>query len=242
MAGHSKWANIKHKKAAADAKRGKVFTKIIREITVAAKMGGSDLSSNSRLRLACEKALSSNMPKDNIDRAIKKGSGANDSSSFENITYEGYGLDGVAVMINCLTDNKIRTVADIRHIFSKNGGNLGTSGSVSHLFEHCGLMLIDKTTSEDDLIELTLNFDILNIIKVDNNNLELTCKPDTSFYDVKKSLKDASVDILFSDIIYRPLSTVDLKKDSEEKLIVMLEAFENHDDVQDVTSNANLSE
>tara|TARA_B100001287_G_scaffold194290_1_gene164334 strand:- start:151 stop:879 length:729 start_codon:yes stop_codon:yes gene_type:complete len=242
MAGHSKWANIKHKKAAADAKRGKVFTKIIREITVAAKMGGGDLSSNSRLRLACEKALSSNMPKDNIDRAIKKGSGANDSSTFENIIYEGYGLDGVAVMINCLTDNKIRTVADIRHIFSKNGGNLGTSGSVSHLFEHCGLMLIDKTTSEDDLIELTLNFDILNIIKVDNNNLELTCRPDTSFYDVKKSLKDAAVEILFSDIIYRPILTVDLKKDSEEKLIAMLDAFENHDDVQDVTSNANLSE
>ena len=242
MAGHSKWANIKHKKAAADAKKGKVFTKIIREITVAAKMGGSDLSSNSRLRLACEKALSNNMPKDNIDRAIKKGSGSNDSSSFENITYEGYGLDGVAVMINCLTDNKIRTVADIRHIFSKNGGNLGTSGSVSHLFEHCGFMLIDQKTSEDDLIELTLNFDIINIIKDDNNNLELTCKPDTSFYDVKKSLKDASVEILFSDIIYKPLSTVKLKKDSEEKLISMLDAFENHDDVQDVTSNANLSE
>ena len=166
MAGHSKWANIKHKKAAADAKKGKVFTKIIREITVAAKMGGSDLSSNSRLRLACEKALSNNMPKDNIDRAIKKGSGANDSSSFENITYEGYGIDGVAVMINCLTDNKIRTVADIRHIFSKNGGNLGTSGSVSHLFEHCGFMLIDQKTSEDDLIELTLNFDIINILQL----------------------------------------------------------------------------
>ena len=241
MAGHSKWANIKHKKAAADAKKGKVFTKIIREITVASKMGGGDLSSNSRLRLACEKALSNNMPKDNIDRAIKKGSGANDSSSFENITYEGYGLDGVAVMVNCLTDNKIRTVSDIRHIFSKNGGNLGTSGSVSHLFEQCGLLLIDKTTSEDDLIELTLNFDILNIIKVDNDNLELTCRPDTSFYDVKNSLKKAAVKILFSDIIYKPLLTVDLKTDSEEKLLVMLDAFENHDDVQDVTSNANLS-
>ena len=242
MAGHSKWANIKHRKGRQDAIKGKLFTRLIREITVAARLGGADINSNPRLRSAVEAANGANMPKEKIDRAIKKGSGANDSSSFENITYEGYGIDGVAVMINCLTDNKIRTVADIRHIFSKNGGNLGTSGSVSHLFEHCGFMLIDQTTSEDDLIELTLNFDIINIIKDDNNNLELTCKPDTSFYDVKKSLKDASVEILYSDIIYKPLSTVELKKDSEEKLIAMLDAFENHDDVQDVTSNANLSE
>ena len=156
MAGHSKWANIKHKKAATDAKRGKIFTRLIREITVSSKLGGVDASTNPRLRLAVDKAMDNNMPKDTIERAIKRGSGGADDASYEEIRYEGYGINGAAVIVDCLTDNRTRTVADVRHAFSKNGGNLGTDGSVAFLFRHCGQIVFAPGADENRLIELAL--------------------------------------------------------------------------------------
>ena len=156
MAGHSKWANIKHKKAATDAKRGKIFTRLIKEITVAAKLGGGDVSTNPRLRLAIDKAYEQNMPKDNVERAIKRGSGDLEGVNYEEVRYEGYGIDGAAVMVDCLTDNRVRTVADVRHAFTKFGGNLGTDGSVAFLFKHCGQLLLAPGTNEDKLMEAAL--------------------------------------------------------------------------------------
>src|SRR5437870_352549 len=157
MAGHSKWANIKHKKAATDAKRGKIFTRLIREITVSAKLGGSDISTNPRLRLAVDKAMDNNMPKDTVERAIKRGAGELEGVSYEEIRYEGYGINGAAVIVDCLTDNRTRTVADIRHAFSKNGGNLGTAGSVAFLFKHCGQLVFAPGIDESRLMEAALD-------------------------------------------------------------------------------------
>src|SRR6478752_3555620 len=168
MAGHSKWANIKHKKAAADAKRGKVFTRLIREITVAARLGGGDASANPRLRLAMDKAMDQNMPKDTIERAIKRGSGGLEGVSYEEIRYEGYGINGAAVIVDCMTDNRTRTVADVRHAFSKYGGNLGTDGSVAFLFRHCGQLLFAPGTSEDKLMEAALDVGAEDIVNHDD--------------------------------------------------------------------------
>ena len=237
MAGHSKWANIKHKKAAADAKKGKVFTKIIREITVAAKMGGSDLSSNSRLRLACEKALSNNMPKDNIDRAIKKGSGANDSSSFENITYEGYGIDGVAVMINCLTDNKIRTVADIRHIFSKNGGNLGTDGCVAYLFKKVGVIFFAPDSNQEEISEKAIENGAIDIINNDDNSLEILTDP-KDLLSLKEFFDNESIKYELAEITMRPENEVQVQGLDGEKMQKIIDLLEDLDDVQEVYTNA----
>src|ERR1700682_2586418 len=170
MAGHSKWANIKHRKAATDAKRGKVFTRLIKEITVAARLGGGDASFNPRLRLAIDKATDQNMPKDTIERATKRGSGGLDGASFEEIRYEGYGINGAAVIVDCMTDNRTRTVADVRHAFSKYGGNLGTDGSVAYLFKHCGQIVFAPGTDENRLIELALDAGAEDVVGHDDGS------------------------------------------------------------------------
>ena len=173
MAGHSKWANIKHKKAAQDAKRGKIFTRLIKEITVAARLGGGDPDTNPRLRLAVDKAYEANMPKDNVERAIKRGSGELEGVNYEEIRYEGYGIGGAAVMVDCMTDNKTRTVADVRHAFTKHGGNLGTDGSVAFLFKHCGQFVFAPGTSEDKVMEAALDAGAEDVISNDDGSIEV---------------------------------------------------------------------
>src|SRR6266702_5853813 len=177
MAGHSKWANIKHKKAATDAKRGKIFTRLIREITVAAKLGGSDASSNPRLRLAVDKAMDNNMPKDTIERAAKRGAGELEGVNYEQVRYEGYGVNGAAVIVDCLTDNRVRTVAEVRHAFTKHGGNLGGEGSVAFLFKHCGQLLYAPGTSEERLMDAALAAGAEDVIAHDDGSLEVTTTP-----------------------------------------------------------------
>src|SRR6188768_662033 len=187
MAGHSKWANIKHKKAAADAKRGKVFTRLIREITVAARLGGGDASANPRLRLAIDKAMDQNMPKDTIERAVKRGSGGLEGVSYEEIRYEGYGIGGAAVIVDCLTDNRTRTVADVRHAFSKYGGNLGTDGSVAFLFKHCGQIVFAPGTSEDRLMEAAIEAGAEDVITNDDGSIEVVTAPN-EFQGIREAL------------------------------------------------------
>jgi len=190
MAGHSKWANIKHKKAATDAKRGKIFTRLIKEITVAAKLGGGDVSTNPRLRLAIDKAYEQNMPKDNVERAIKRGCGDLEGVNYEEVRYEGYGIDGAAVMVDCLTDNRVRTVADVRHAFTKFGGNLGTDGSVAFLFKHCGQLLLAPGTNEDKLMEAALEAGAEDVVTHDDGSLEVITAP-YEFVTVKVALEKA---------------------------------------------------
>src|SRR5436190_8012797 len=187
MAGHSKWANIKHRKAATDAKRGKIFSRLIREITVAAKLGTGDVSSNPRLRLAVDKATDNNMPKDTIERAIKRGSGEQEGVSYEEIRYEGYGINGAAVIVDCLTDNRTRTVADVRHAFAKYGGNLGTDGSVAFLFKHCGQLLFPPGTNEDKLMEAALDAGAEDIVDNEDGSVEVITTPN-EFVAVKEKL------------------------------------------------------
>ncbi|MGH8731837.1 MAG: YebC/PmpR family DNA-binding transcriptional regulator, partial [Burkholderiales bacterium] len=177
MAGHSKWANIKHKKAATDAKRGKIFTRLIKEITVAARLGGSDPGTNPRLRLAMDKAYANNMPKDNVERAIKRGCGELEGVSYEEVRYEGYGIGGAAVMVDCMTDNRIRTVADVRHAFAKHGGNLGTEGSVAFLFKHCGQLLFPPGTSEEKVMDAALDAGAEDVIANDDSSIEVITAP-----------------------------------------------------------------
>ncbi|MDH5480669.1 MAG: YebC/PmpR family DNA-binding transcriptional regulator, partial [Nitrosomonas sp.] len=190
MAGHSKWANIKHKKAAQDAKRGKIFTRLIKEITVAARMGGGDPDSNPRLRLAMDKAFGQNMPKDNIERAVKRGSGDLEGVNYEEIRYEGYGTSGAAVMVDCMTDNRMRTVADVRHAFTKYGGNLGTDGSVNFLFKHCGQIVFAPGTNEDELMEAALEGGAEDVISNDDGSIEVITAP-YEFITVKEALEKA---------------------------------------------------
>jgi YebC/PmpR family DNA-binding regulatory protein len=192
MAGHSKWANIKHKKAAQDAKRGKVFTRLIKEITVAARMGGGDTDSNPRLRLAVDKAYDQNMPKDNVERAIKRGSGDLDGVDYEEIRYEGYGIAGAAVMVDCMTDNRVRTVADVRHAFTKFGGNLGTDGSVSFLFKHCGQLIFAPGTNEDKLIEAALEAGAEDVISSEDGSIEVITDP-YEFITVKAGIGESGI-------------------------------------------------
>src|SRR3954453_14650348 len=192
MAGHSKWANIKHKKAAQDAKRGKIFTRLIKEITVSSRMGGSDPNINARLRLAVDKAQESNLPKDNIERAIKRGSGGLDGANYEEVRYEGYGIAGAAVMVDCMTDNKTRTVADVRHAFTKYGGNLGTDGSVAFLFRHCGQLVFAPGTSEDKVMEAALDAGAEDIITNDDGSIEVITAPH-DFANAKSALEKSGL-------------------------------------------------
>ncbi|MDN5753942.1 MAG: YebC/PmpR family DNA-binding transcriptional regulator, partial [Nitrosospira sp.] len=203
MAGHSKWANIKHKKAAQDAKRGKIFTRLIKEITVAARMGGGDPASNPRLRLAVDKAYEQNMPKDNIDRAIKRGSGDLEGVNYEEIRYEGYGIAGAAVLVDCMTDNRVRTVADVRHAFTKYGGNLGTDGSVVFMFKHCGQLLFAPGTNEDKLMEAALEAGAEDVVSNDDASIEVITAP-YEFAAVRTALEKSGFKAELAEVTMKP--------------------------------------
>ncbi len=241
MAGHSKWANIRHRKSAQDAKRGKIFTKLIRELTVAARLGGSDPAANPRLRAAIDKALSHNMPKDTIQRAINKGSGAGDDGNYEQVRYEGYGPGGVAVMVDCLTDNRNRTVAEVRHAFTKAGGNLGTDGSVAYLFTKAGVINFPAGSDEDAIMEAALEAGAEDVITHDDGSIEVVTAPE-DFETVKQALEAAGLTPESAEVTMRASTTVSLSAADAEKMIRLLERLEDLDDVQQVYSNADISE
>ena len=241
MAGHSKWANIKHKKAAQDAKRGKIFTRLIKEITVAARMGGADVDSNPRLRLAVDKAFEQNMPKDNVERAIKRGSGDLEGVNYEEIRYEGYGISGAAVMVDCMTDNKMRTVADVRHAFSKHGGNLGTDGSVAFLFKHCGQLLFAPGTNEETLMDAALEAGAEDVLSHDDGSLEVVTAP-YDFVAVKAALDKAGFNTEHAEVTMKSTNETVLTDDDAEKMQKLLDALENLDDVQAVYTTAVIDE
>ncbi|TNF65915.1 MAG: YebC/PmpR family DNA-binding transcriptional regulator [Gammaproteobacteria bacterium] len=239
MAGHSKWANIKHRKAAQDAKRGKVFTKLIRELTVAARMGGDDPTANPRLRAAVQTALSQNMTRDTIDRAIKRGAGGDDTTQLEEIRYEGYGPGGVALMVDCMTDNRNRTVAEVRHAFTKAGGNLGTDGSVSYLFSKQGVISFSLEVNEDEIIEVALEAGAEDVTS-DEYGVEVITAAD-NFSDVKDALDQAGFEAENAEVTMIASTKADLDKDTAEKVLNMIERLEDLDDVQNVYSNAEIS-
>lgn len=241
MAGHSKWANIKHKKAATDAKRGKIWTRLIKEITVAAKLGGADPSSNPRLRLAIDKATDANMPKDNIARAIQRGAGNDEATNYEEIRYEGYGINGAAVIVDCLTDNRIRTVAEVRHAFSKHGGNLGTEGSVAFMFLHCGQFLFAPGTSENQLMEAALEAGADDVVVNDDGSVEVLCAP-TVFSDVKVALEANHLKAELAEITMKPSNEVIFVGDDAKKMQKLLDVLESLDDVQEIYTNAVIEE
>jgi YebC/PmpR family DNA-binding regulatory protein len=237
MAGHSKWANIKHRKAAADAKKGKVFTRLIKEITVAAKLGGGDPNSNPRLRLAMDKAREANMSKDSVQNAVKRGSGALEGVSYEEARYEGYGPGGAAVMVDCLTDNRTRTVAEVRHAFTKNGGNLGSDGSVSYLFRHAGQFVFAPGTSEDKVMEAGLEAGAEDVVMNDDGSVELICAPG-DFPAVRAALEKAGLKPELAEVTMKPSTEAQLAGDEAARMRQLLDALENLDDVQDVYTTA----
>ena len=237
MAGHSRWANVKHKKAAADAKKGKIFTRLIKEVTVAARLGGADPAMNPRLRLAMDKANDANMPKDTIERAIKRGAGDLDGVNYEEIRYEGYGTGGAAVVVDCLTDNRTRTVAEVRHAFTKNGGNLGTDGSVVFLFKHCGQFVFAPGTSEDKVMEAALDAGAEDVVANEDGSIEVVCVP-ADFSAVKDRLAKAGLKPEFADIVMKPTAENVLKGDEGARMQKLLDALEGLDDVQDVYTTA----
>ena len=241
MSGHSKWSTIKRKKGAADAKRGKAFTKIIKEIMVAARMGGGDINANPRLRTAVLAAKAENMPRDNIDRAIKKGTGELEGVNYEELTYEGYGPGGVAMMLEVMTDNKNRTVADIRHTFSKQNGSLGEGGCVSWMFEKKGLISIDKSgVDEDRLIEVALDAGALDV-KESGKEFDVTTPPG-SFEGVKKKLEEAGFKCTYGEVTMVPQTTVRLSGKEAEQMLKLMEALEDSDDVQKVYANFDIAD
>jgi len=237
MAGHSKWANIKHKKALVDAKRGKIFTRLLREITVAARLGSPDPGANPRLRLAVDKAMDQNIPKDTIERAIKKGSGSLEGASYEEIRYEGYGLNGAAVLVDCMTDNRTRTVADVRHAFSKYGGNLGATGSVAFLFKHCGQIVFPPGTDENRVMEAAIDAGAEDVVNHDDGSIEvITAAHD--FVTVKDALVKAGLKPAFAEVTMKPTTDVEMHGDDGLRMQKLLDALEALDDVQDVYTNA----
>jgi YebC/PmpR family DNA-binding regulatory protein len=241
MAGHSKWANIQHRKGAQDAKRGKLFTKLIREITVSARMGGSDAASNPRLRAAIDKALGSNMSKDVIERAVKRGAGELDDVNYEEIRYEGYGPNGTAIMVDCMTDNKNRTVAAVRHVFSKRGGNMGTDGCVAFLFNKKGIISYAAGTDEDVVMEAALEAGAEDIVTNDDTSIDVFTTPE-EYSAVKDALDAAGLEAVSAQVTMHPDTTVSLDVDDAQKAMAMIEAFEELDDVQEVYSNADFSD
>lgn len=243
MAGHSKWHNVRHKKAKMDAKRGQIFTKLIREITVVARQGGGDPEFNPRLRMAIEKAKQHNMPAENIERAIKKGTGELEGVTYEEVSYEGYGPEGVAIIVECLTDNRNRTTGEIRHIFSKHGGNLGASGCVSFMFEDKGVILVPKEgIDEETIFEKAIEAGAEDVIMDDENYYEIRTTP-TDLYAVKENLEKEGLKIEKAELTKIPTTTVEVKdKETAEKLMKLLEALEDQDDVQKVYSNFEMSD
>jgi YebC/PmpR family DNA-binding regulatory protein len=241
MAGHSKWANIQHRKGRQDAKRGKVFTKLIKEITVAAKMGGGDPNSNARLRLAVEKAKAQSLPKDTMENAIKRGTGQLEGVSYEEIRYEGYGIGGAAVMVDCLTDNKTRTVADVRHAFSKHGGNMGAEGSVAFQFKHCGQFLFAPGTDEDKVMEAALEAGAEDVVTNEDGSVEVICAP-ADFHAVKAGLEQAGLKAEIADVTLKPLNETELAGEDAAKMQRLLDALDALDDVQEVYTTAVMGE
>ena len=237
MAGHSKWANIKHKKAATDAKRGKIFTRLIKEITVASRLGGSDVSANPRLRLAVDKAYGQNMPKDTIERAIKRGSGELEGVNYEEIRYEGYGINGAAVIVDCMTDNRTRTVADVRHAFSKYGGNLGTDGSVAFLFKHCGQIVFAPGTDEDKVMAAAIDAGAEDVVTNDDGSIEVVTGP-YDFVGIKDALAKAGLDPEFAEVTMKPSTEIEFTGDDAARMQKLIDALESLDDVQEVYTSA----
>jgi YebC/PmpR family DNA-binding regulatory protein len=242
MAGHSKWANIKHRKGAQDAKRGKIFTKLIREITVAAKSGGGgDPSNNPSLRSAIDKALGSNMKRDTIDNTIKKAIGAVDGVNYENVVYEGYGPSGVAVMVDCLTDNRNRTVAEVRHAFTKAGGNLGTDGSVAYLFSKVGMISFNAAVGEDEVMEAALEAGAEDVLTHDDGSIDVVTSAE-DYLTVKEALVTAGLEIEHAEVTMQASMQTEMDAKAAEKMLRLLEALEDLDDVQNVYSNGDISE
>ena len=241
MAGHSKWANIQHRKGVQDAKRGKLFTKLIREITVAARMGGGDAASNPRLRAAVDKALTANMTRDTIERAIKRGCGELEGQSYEEVRYEGYAPGGVAVMVDCMTDNRNRTVGDVRHAFTKCGGNLGTDGSVSYLFTKFGIISYPKGVDEDRIMEVALEAGAADVVGHEDGSVDVLTAPE-NFADVKAAMTAADLEPESAEITMRAAVNVALQDEDAAKMLKLLESLEDLDDVQNVYSNADIAE
>ena len=239
MAGHSKWANIRHKKAKQDAKRGKIFTRLIREITVAARMGGGDPDANPRLRAAIDNALSNNMTKDTIERAVSRGAGDAEGDNYDEVRYEGYGPGGVAVMVDCMTDNKNRTVAEVRHAFTKSGGNLGTDGSVAYMFTKQGVMNFPAATDEDALMEAALEAGADDIISDDDGAMEVVTDPD-AFLDIKDKIIAEGFEPEHAEVTMRAENASAVSAEDAEKVMRLLDMLEDLDDVQQVYSNADF--
>ncbi|MBV1787927.1 YebC/PmpR family DNA-binding transcriptional regulator [Marinobacterium sp. D7] len=241
MAGHSKWANIKHRKAAQDAKRGKIFTKLIRELTVAAKEGGGSPEDNPRLRAAVDKALGANMKRDTIDKAIQRGAGGADGENYDELTYEGYGSNGVAILLECLTDNVNRTVSQVRAAFNKYGGNLGTNGSVSYLFDKKGQLSYEAGVDEDALMEAALEAGADDVVTNDDGSIDVFCAWQ-EFMDVKQALVDAGFEPALAEVGMIPQTSVDLDVDAGRKVMKLIDALEDLDDSQNVYHNADIPE
>ncbi len=241
MSGHSKWANIKHKKAHTDAKRGKIWTRLIKEITVGARLGGGDVSTNPRLRLAVEKAADANMPKENVARAIARGTGGLDGATYEEVRYEGYGINGAAIIVDCMTDNRVRTVAEVRHAFSKFGGNMGSEGSVAFLFKHCGQLFFAPGTNEDALMEAALEAGAEDVISDDEGGFEVICGPN-EFATIKETLEKAGFKAEMAEITMKPATETEFEGEDAVRMQKLLDALENLDDVQEVYTNAVIND
>ena len=241
MAGHSKWANIKHRKAAQDKTRGKVWTKLIREVTVAARAGGGDPGSNPRLRLAMDKAFGANMPRDTVDRAIKRGAGGTEGEDYEEIRYEGYGPGGVAVMVDCMTDNRNRTAGEVRHAFTKHGGNLGTDGSVAYLFTKQGVISLQPGTDEDALMEAALESGAEDVVVNDDGSMDVITGPD-DYTAVKEALTAAGFDTEMGEVTFNASTSAELDQETAERMLKLVDALEDLDDVQAVYHNADISD
>ena len=241
MAGHSKWANIQHRKGRQDEKRGKVWTRIIREIMVAARQGGGDMAMNPRLRLAVDKAKAANMPADTIKKNIDKATGNLEGVSYEEIRYEGYGMAGAAIIVDCMTDNRVRTVAEVRHAFSKYGGNLGTEGSVAFQFKHCGQFVFAPGTSEDKVMEVALEAGAEDVVSGEDGSIEVLCAP-PDFEAVKSALEAAGLKPEVAEVTMRAENTVALSGEDAQRMQKLLDVIEDLDDVQDVFHNAEIEE
>jgi YebC/PmpR family DNA-binding regulatory protein len=241
MAGHSKWANIQHRKGRQDEKRGKIWTRLIREIIVAARQGGGDVNANPRLRLAVDKAKANNMPADTVKRNIDKATGNLDGVVYEEIRYEGYGIGGAAIMVDCMTDNRVRTVAVVRHAFSKHGGNMGTEGSVAFQFKHCGQFIFEPGTSEDKLMEVALEAGADDVLTGEDGSIEVLCAP-LEFETVKHALEATGLKAALAEVTLRADASIDLQGEEASKMQKLLDVLEDLDDTQNVYHNATLSD
>ncbi|OUV03198.1 MAG: YebC/PmpR family DNA-binding transcriptional regulator [Betaproteobacteria bacterium TMED82] len=239
MAGHSKWANIQHRKNRQDEKKGKIFGRLIKEITVAARLGGGDVESNPRLRLAIDRAREANMPKDKLTDAIKRGTGQMQGVNYEEIRYEGYGPGGVAFLVDCMTDNKTRTVSEVRHAFSKNGGNLGTDGSVSYLFKSCSQFFISSQIDEDEILEVVISSGADDLISLGNGNMEVLGQPD-KFLSIRNGLEQAKITIAHSEVTFRAETQVEIANSQLNSVQQLVDSLESLEDVQNIYINASL--